>query len=155
MEGEAREAYEFQTGLKTSPSGFFTDPKGNYGASPDFLVLDQPGERGGGEIKCLDGVNHLKYLLIDEVPLEFKAQIQGQIHIAELDWLDWWLYHPLLPRKSLRVYRDEEFITDLSFALEKFRDEMSKKITMLQDMDLWIQTQPPVPAPSTFGIMAG
>ena len=135
LEVQAREAYEFAHDVKTENGGFWTDDTGSFGASPDFLI----GDDGIGEIKCLSGKEHVKYLLNQEIPNSFKAQIQGQLYITERDWCDWWLYHPDMPSIVIRAARDDAFILNLSIALGKFREMMSKKIEELQAADLWQQ----------------
>lgn len=134
MEVEARESYEFTHDVKTGNGGFWTDDNKKFGASPDFLV----GNNGIGEIKCLDGKQHIKYLLENRVKDDFKPQIQGQLLICERDWCDWWMYHPLMPRVAIRTYRDEEYIKLLSDGLEKFRDLMESKINTLQERGHWL-----------------
>lgn len=133
MEQEASDSYSFINSVTVNRGGFFTDDTGSFGASPDFLV----GEEGTGEIKCLMGKNHVKYLLSKEIPNEFKAQIQGQLYISEREWCDWFIYHPDMASVCIRTYRDEAFILNLSIALVKFRESMSNKIEELQKNGLW------------------
>ncbi len=135
LENEAIEAYEFQNEVKVQRVGFVTDDSKSFGASPDFLV----GNDGCGENKCLKGANHLKYLIkYDEIKAEHKTQVQGQLLIAEREWCDWNIYHPTMPRNSVRVYRDEVYIKRLQNCLNDFRDMMNDYIVLLQSRGQWI-----------------
>lgn len=138
MELEARESYEFTHSVITEDGGFWTDKKHHFGASPDFMV----GNDGCGEIKCLDGKQHVKYLVENKVKDEFMPQIMGQLLITEREWCDWWLYHPQMPRLAIRIYRDEKYIKTLSECLEIFRDKMSEKIEDLEKRGLWQVAMP-------------
>lgn len=91
MEEEARTAYSFVTGLDCETIGFLRH--GRAGAAPDALI----GKDGLLEIKT-----KLPHLLIEalfkgEFPPEHKAQCQGQLWIAERDWIDLAIYWPGLP----------------------------------------------------------
>lgn len=135
LENEAIEAYEFTNDVKVQRIGFVTTDDKAFGASPDFLV----GENGCGENKCLKAENHLKYLLkYDEIKSDHMPQVQGQLYIAEREWCDWNIYHPTLPRHSVRIYRDEVYIKQLANCLNEFRDMMNEFILTLQSRDQWI-----------------
>ncbi len=140
LEVRARQAYEQIHDVKTENGGFLTDDDGYFGASPDFMI----GDDGIGEIKCLETKHHVKYLLDDSdtVPNEYKAQIQGQLFITGRSYCDWWLFHPDLKSKGIRVHRDDEYIANLSDSLNQFRQLMNDKIQQLQDAGLWSQVTP-------------
>ena len=96
----------------------FTTDDNRLGCSPDRLVI---GARGGVEIKCaLDG-NHMR-IFIDGPGDDYKPQVQGQLAIAELEWVDFYAYHPHLPPRLIRTCRDEPYIAKLNAALTEFLD---------------------------------
>lgn len=135
LEQEAIEAYEFTNDVKIQKVGFVTDDNKHFGASPDFLV----GENGCGENKCLKAENHLKYLLeFDTIKADHMPQVQGQMLICEREWCDWNIYHPVMPRHTVRVYRDEVYIKQLQSCLNEFRETMNDIIETLKSRGQWI-----------------
>lgn len=90
----ARQAYEIRTGEMVETCGFIlASPHtglNNYGASPDGLV-----QGGGGiESKCpLVSTRHL-VCFAEGIPDEHKAQMEGQMLAADLDWVDFVSYDP-------------------------------------------------------------
>ena len=121
LERKAVEYYEFESDETTSTVGFITDDSARWGASLDRLVSDA----GCLEIKCPAAETHLMYLMhLGSGYEEYKVQAQGQLWVAERDWVDFLSYHPDLPWSLVRVRRDEKFISKLSAAIEKFSDEL-------------------------------
>lgn len=119
MEEEARNFYAFQTDNEPELVGFIRN--GEKGCSPDSLI----DTNGLLEIKTKLPHLQLAVLLAGELPSEHKAQVQGQIWIAEREWCDFVSYWPSLPLFVTRVYRDEEYIKELSAEVEKFLSEMN------------------------------
>lgn len=115
LEPEAARLYEFEKDMDTEPIGFITTDDGRFGASPDRLV----GRDGLLEIKCPAPQTHVGYL-IDGFSKKYAPQVQGQLLVSEREWTDWMSYHPEMPSKLVRVYRDEPYIALLRQALEIF-----------------------------------
>lgn len=120
MEPDAREMYAFMTDVDPKTVGFIRN--GNAGCSPDSLV----GENGLLEIKTKLPHLHLEVLLSDEMPSDHRAQVQGQIWIAEREWCDFVSYWPKLPLFVKRVYRDDLYIKRLIEEVGRFNDELSE-----------------------------
>lgn len=119
MEAEARAAYEFQQDVECVQVGFVRN--GDKGASPDSLV----GGAGTLEIKTKLPHLHLDALLRNEMPVEHRAQVQGQLWICEREFCDFVSYWPKLPIFITRVYRDDEYINEtLAPAVAQFCDEL-------------------------------
>jgi hypothetical protein len=118
LEPEARDLYAMIADLEPTPIGFMR--RGNVGASPDSLV----GDAGLLEIKTKLPHLQLDLILCDELPSEHKAQIQGQLWIAQREWVDFVSYWPGLPLFAKRVYRDEKYIAGLKIAVDDFLGEM-------------------------------
>lgn len=118
LEDGAIDAYEFVTGLTTSPGGFCTDDAGRYGCSPDRMV----GDDGVLEMKCPGTKAHIGYLLAGTIEGDYRSQIQGELLVTERKWADVVSYYPALPPVIKRVYRDEKFIESLREVLESFCD---------------------------------
>lgn len=126
MEEEARRAYSMITDLDTKPIGFIR--RGDTGASPDSLV----GDDGMLELKTKLPHLQIDLLLSDETPKEHYAQCQGQLWIAEREWVDLGSYWPGLPMFVKRIYRDEPFIEKLKSAVDEFNQQLSEVVERIQ-----------------------
>jgi hypothetical protein len=76
------------------------------------------------EIKTALPHIQLERVLKGDLPPEYKAQVQGQLLVAEREWCDFVSYWPKLPVLRVRVYRDEEYLAKLDAAIVQFVDEM-------------------------------
>lgn len=126
MESEARDLYSMLADLEPEQIGFMR--RGDAGASPDSLV----GDNGLLEIKTKLAHLQLDVLLNDELPSEHRAQCQGQLWIAEREWVDFVSYWPGLPLFAKRVFRDEDYIKRLAEAVRAFNAEMEETIGKVQ-----------------------
>lgn len=130
LEPEAVRMYEFEQNVRTDPVGFITSDDGRLGCSPDRLVVWNDAGAAAVEIKCPAPHTHIGYW-IDGFGADYIPQVQGQILIAELDYVDRYSYHPQLPPALVRTERDEKYIAILEPALREFlfmRDEMLAKV---------------------------
>lgn len=119
MEPDARQLYAFMRDVEPQLVGFVTN--GPKGCSPDSLI----GSDGMLEIKTK--LPHLLLCAFEEggFPEEHKAQCQGQLWIAEREWVDLLCYWPKMPPLIVRAYRDEEYIKTLSDEVDRFNDELA------------------------------
>jgi len=126
----ARMAYEAHTGEMCNSVGFVKHPKYlQIGCSPDGLMNNK-----GWEAKCpYTTAVHLNTLL-NGIPPEHMAQVQGGMWCCELDEWDFVSYHPQFP-KPMQLYietikRDQEFIDDMEIkvlsAIEEINENVSK-----------------------------
>ena len=122
MEAEARDFYAFMTDSEPQPVGFIRD--GNKGASPDSLL----GSDGILEIKTKLPHLLIDLILKDEFPPEHKAQCQGQLWVAEREWIDLTVYWQNLPLFVKRAGRDEPYIKELEAGVDQFNDELSQLV---------------------------
>lgn len=124
IEGYAREAYELQTGNIIKIVGFVTHPTMEYvGSSPDGLV----DEDGGIEIKCPhDETVHIG-TLIEGMPEEHIAQVQGNMFVTGRKWWDFISFDPRQAEPYRfyiqRIERDENFIARLEESITSFWKE--------------------------------
>lgn len=118
MEDEARTLYQFMADVDCERVGFIRS--GRKGASPDSLV----GTTGMVEIKTKLPHLMIETLLRGEFPPEHKAQCQGQLWVAEREWIDIAVYWPGMPLFVTRATRDEAYIRDLSEAVDTFNAEL-------------------------------
>lgn len=122
MEAEARDLYAMVADVEPVQVGFIR--RGDAGASPDSLI----GDNGMLEIKTKLAHLQLDVLLGDELPSEHKAQCQGQLWIAEREWVDFVSYWPGLPLFRKRVFRDEAYIARIKVEVDEFNNEMLELI---------------------------
>jgi hypothetical protein len=123
MEPDAIAQYEFAEEIETQAVGFVTTDDGLVGASPDRLIV---GASAGLEIKCPLLPTHIGYRL-DGPGDDYRPQVQGQLWVAELEWIDFYSYHPQMEPVRLRTQRDDAYIKLIERALHDFND-------MLHDM---------------------
>ena len=123
----AADHYALATGTEIEKVGFITTDDGRIGCSPDRLIV---GGRGAVEIKCPAPQTHMGYL-IDGPGLDYRCQLQGQMAVAELEFVDFYSFHPRMDAALVRVTRDEPYILKMGVALAEFlamRDQMLAKV---------------------------
>jgi len=127
LEPEARMAYEVFTGNLASESGVaLTDDK-KFGYSTDGFVDAERGKptKGCIEIKSLSSASLILAMWRTRDVSDYMYQIQGGLWITGRDWCDFVMFCPQLKNvgKELflkRVYRDDEFISDMEDRLIEF-----------------------------------
>ena len=122
MEDEARNFYIFMRDAEPEYVGFIRN--GRKGCSPDSLLSDD----GMLEIKTQRADLLIETILKDEFPSEHKAQGQGQLWVAEREWLDLLVYWPGMPMFVKRINRDEKYIKGLSEAVDAFTEELDAMV---------------------------
>ncbi len=129
IEPEARLYYGQLNGCEVQQVGFIERDE-DIGASPDGLV----GKPGMIEIKCPNSATHIQYILDDRVPPVHKPQVQGQLWIAEREWVDFISYDPRVRQRPYfckRVYRDEDYIEELKMKIEEFLADLMTTLERL------------------------
>lgn len=129
MEPEARNFYAFKHDCEPELVGFIRS--GNKGASPDSLI----GANGMLEIKTKLPHLLLDVLLRDNFPTDHRAQCQGQLWVAEREWVDLICYWPKMPPHIVRAYRDEEYIKQIAAAVDQFNDELAEIVARFQQQE--------------------
>ena len=122
LEAEARDFYAFMTGDDLELIGFIKN--GQKGASPDALI----GEAGLLEIKTKLPHLLIGLILKDASPPEHVAQCQGQLWVAEREWVDLVCYWPRMPFFVKRLHRDEEYIAKLAKEVDRFNEQLSAMV---------------------------
>lgn len=129
VESLAREYYELLNDCPVRQVGFIERDE-NIGASPDGLV----GADGMLEIKCPFSSTHISYIIEGRLPPTYKKQVQGQLWVAEREWVDFVSYDPRVHQKPYfceRVYRDEDYIKELQIKIYMFVADMKALIEKL------------------------
>ena len=129
MEPEARNFYAFKHDCEPQLVGFIRS--GNTGASPDSLIDNN----GMLEIKTKLPHLLLDVLLRGDFPADHRAQCQGQLWIAEREWIDLICYWPKMPPHIVRAYRDEPYIKQISAAVDQFNDELAEIVARFQQQE--------------------
>ncbi|TPN26591.1 YqaJ viral recombinase family protein [Mesorhizobium sp. B2-3-3] len=129
MEDEARETYAFIHDADIRRIGFIRN--GNKGASPDSLV----GDEGGLEIKTALPDIQIERLVSGKLPPEHKAQVQGNIWISGREWWDFVSYWPKLPMLTVRVFRDDIYIANMSAEIDAFNAELAELVESILNYD--------------------
>ena len=75
---------------------------------------------------------HVGYLLSKKLPTEYFQQTQGQLMVAEREWVDFVSYYPSIKPLIIRVERDEEFIKKLRVELNMFCEELETIINKIK-----------------------
>lgn len=118
LEPEARSMYEFLTDAQPHQVGFVRN--GRMGCSPDSFI----GDDGSLEIKTKAAHLQIEALEAAKVPNCHMAQVQGILLVTGRDWCDFMSYWPKMKPLIKRVYRDEPYIANLRFEIERFNEEL-------------------------------
>lgn len=127
-EGDARNLYEFLRDVEVEQVGFIRN--GNCGCSPDGLI------DAGGMFENKDAAAHVQIerLLKNQLPPEHKAQCQGNLMVAEREWIDFMSHCRDMPPLIVRVYRDEDYIKALRSDVDQFVDELNELVDRIRRM---------------------
>lgn len=138
MEDEARLKYAFVNDAEIHRVGFIRN--GDKGASPDSLV----GQNGGLEIKTALPHIQIERLELNRLPPEHKAQVQGNIWIADREYWDFVSYWPRLPMLTVRVHRDEAYIADMAAEIDAFNAELATMVDRIRNYGVTLREMPQI-----------
>ena len=132
LEPEARAAFEFETGLSVSTTGFSqSDENEKVANSPDGLI----GETEAIEIKCPGGKNHVKIWLTNKVPDEYYWQVvQYFVVNPKLNILHFVSYNPDIPTHSLHIID-----VDRKQLLEDIEKATLSEETFLKEVESYLE----------------
>lgn len=119
QEDEARCLYAMHYDIDPQQVGFVRN--GPKGCSPDSLI----GADGGLEIKCCLPDIQIERIERNDIPPEYRAQVQGSIWVCEREWWDFMSYSPGLPPVVRRVRRDNGYIANLAGEIDRFNDDLA------------------------------
>lgn len=118
LEPQAVKMFELVEEVSTAPVGFIATDDMACGASPDRLIQ---GEAAALEVKCPAAWTHLEYL-IDGFGADYVVQAQGQNYVGEFEYVVRWSFHPRMPPRLEKTYRDETLIANLKAAIGQFNE---------------------------------
>lgn len=132
FEEVAKNEYMLATGNVITDTGFYLHDSLKAGASPDGLI----GESGGWENKAPNTATHIETLHAGKIPKKYVAQVQGQMWIVGLDWVDFTSYDPRLPEQAQlfiqRVFRDDDYIGRLEESVTQFLTEVDAEVEFIK-----------------------
>ena len=129
-ESMSRQVYEIVKNTKVGQIGFYQSSE-FVGVSPDGLV----GEDGLIEIKAPLASTHIQYLIDNKLPSGYIPQVQGQLWATGRQWTDFVSYEPDMkhrPFHCVRIKRDEDYISELAKAVNKFVSELKEIIEKIK-----------------------
>jgi hypothetical protein len=74
----------------------------------------------------------IEAMLRDDMPPEHRAQVQGQLWIADRDWCDVAIYWPGMPLVVHREHRDTAYIAKLASAVDAFNEELDAVVARIR-----------------------
>lgn len=138
LEPLARGEYEKVTGRKVEQVGFMLHEEYDWlGVSPDGLIKIDGKYKKGIEIKCPNTATHVKYIRQNQLPNEYKYQVQSYFIVNEdLEEVDFISYDNRFVVKPLHIVtvtresiKDELAATEE--ALVKFWEKVQKYYTQI------------------------
>ena len=127
MEAEARNFYAFTSNEVIQRVGFVTNGD-RRGCSPDSLI----GTSGMLEIKTAAPHILIEKIEADKFPPEHVAQCQGNLMVAEREYIDIAIYWPKMPMFVKRAYRDESYIYKMSAEIDAFNAELHELVEKIR-----------------------
>jgi hypothetical protein len=116
LEPQAVAAFEGETGIKVADVGFCLSKFGNFGCSPDGLIV---GHSIGFEGKVPVPETHIRYRRAGELPDEYLFQIHGSMAVTGATAWHFQSWNPGLASLRILIERDE-FTEKLKAALISF-----------------------------------
>jgi len=116
LEPQAVAAFEGETGIKVADVGFCLSKFGNFGCSPDGLIV---GHSIGFEGKVPVPETHIRYRRAGELPDEYLFQIHGSMAVTGATAWHFQSWNPGLASLRILIERDE-FTEKLKAALIAF-----------------------------------
>ena len=132
MEESAIPWYALTYGVDVKRVGFITDNAGTCGCSPDGMVQDG---LIGLEIKCPAAHTQAGYLLANELPKQYRAQVHGSMYVTGAPFWTFVSYRRKFPALVLTVERDEKAIRAIHEAVQGFNDQLEKAFKTLQERE--------------------
>lgn len=131
-EPQARSMYQLRTGNRVDEVAFIKHDSIKAGCSPDGII----GDDGMIEIKCPKTTTQIETYLSGKMPTCHKAQVQGQLWVAEREWCDFVSFDPRINGAAsymcVRVERDDEYINTLKSAVELFEKDLNELLIKLR-----------------------
>lgn len=119
--------YAFQYDVNPQKVGLCLSDDGKTGASPDALI----GDDDGLEVKAPQPPTHLKYLLKNEVPPEYRAQVHFSMFVTGRPKWTFVSFSRHFPSLVVHVERDERIQSAIREAVDLFYSKFDPIYTKL------------------------
>jgi hypothetical protein len=152
LEDQAKPAFTLETGIDIQNVAFISTDDGFAGCSPDGLICDKDGNPTSGvEIKCPRLETHVGYLLGDELPSQYVAQVQGSMWVTGVATWHFFSYRRKLPPLHLVIERDETYQEAIKIAVESFKESFDAGWLKLVEKNGGEPTRPIISQPKPEG----
>jgi hypothetical protein len=144
----ARLEMVFLEGRKTRKVGFVRTNDLRFGASPDRVLMAGDAIDVTIEAKSPTVPKQFEYLLLGH-DTAYRAQVQGQLWVAEADKAIFQSSNPRMPDYTVETGRDEAFIKKMQTCMEAFSDELEEMTERARSLGLYQafeEYRPPVDA---------
>lgn len=115
--------FTWDTGIETFKVGFITTDDGQFGCSPDAMILNQI---EGLECKSPEAHTMVKYLLANALPKEYAAQVHGSMYVTGAKYWYFMAYNPKFPTMILKIMRDAAIIEKIQDAVMEFNGRLAE-----------------------------
>jgi len=130
IEAEAIPWYSFEHNVQVDRVGFCESDDGRIGFSPDGLI----GEDGGIEVKSPQPAKAVEYLLENEVPVDYRLQVQFSLYVSGRKWWKFISYSRQLPALVIHVEPHAETFKAFDMALKIFHEKFDAKLAQVAKM---------------------
>jgi hypothetical protein len=127
LEEEAKPFFTVTTGEEIRNVGFITTDDNRAGCSPDGLL----GDDCGIEIKCPQMTTHIRYLLENDLPKQYSAQVHGSMFVTGYKRWKFMSYRRNFPPLILTIQCDDDIQDKIAEALDVFLEQMDDSMRRL------------------------
>lgn len=131
LEAEAIPWLAFEFGWKIERPALITSDDWKIGCSPDGMLS----ENIGIEVKCPSAQNHVKYLLSQQIPEDYVAQVQFSMYVTGARVWHFVSYRRGFPNLVLTINRDEVAQKAISDALDAFLPRLDAAMAQLTNLN--------------------
>lgn len=119
--------FSFTHGVEARQVGFCLSDCGRFGCSPDALL----GDDNGLEVKSPTPPVHLKYLLKNEVPPEYRGQVHFSLFVTGRPRWTFLSFSRQLPSLIVEVKRDEAIQAAIRETIDAFSVRFAERLAWI------------------------
>lgn len=117
---------------KTTDCGFITNNKWGFtiGYSPDWLVSTE----GQAEVKSRKQKFQVETIVSNEMPIEYRLQVQTGLLVTEREWCDFISYSGGMPMFTKRIFPDAKIQGAIISAATKFHEKLAAAMATYESL---------------------
>lgn len=119
----------FEMDMNIRKAGFILSDDGECGFSPDGL-----GDDYGAEIKCPSTPVHIQYLLDNELPEAYRAQVYFSMYVGDFSHYYFVSYSRQMSPLVIRLERDRAIDAKIKAALDPFIEQLNAATAKIKQM---------------------